>query len=191
MGQPYGIAWGCLWHALGRGDAPFHGRVPLDQFHPRLLGRYVRVKAEAFLVEARLPARLTYRARTLEGIALRLSHRPSRPRVRLGIETRTRMGFAGAPRCSGAAKRDPRKPIKTGTYSALGRVLVRAEGLEPPRLASQEPKSCASASSATPAKPSETPGAPPPAVPNARWTTSPPRRLRCGLEAPYIGAGPT
>src|SRR5262249_3505270 len=27
----------------------------------------------------------------------------------------------------------------------------RAEGLEPPRLASQEPKSCASASSATPA----------------------------------------
>src|SRR5262249_20702957 len=28
---------------------------------------------------------------------------------------------------------------------------VRAEGLEPPRLASQEPKSCASASSATPA----------------------------------------
>src|SRR5262249_39576629 len=29
--------------------------------------------------------------------------------------------------------------------------VVRAEGLEPPRLASQEPKSCASASSATPA----------------------------------------
>src|SRR5437867_9688309 len=30
--------------------------------------------------------------------------------------------------------------------------MVRAEGLEPPRLASQEPKSCASASSATPAR---------------------------------------
>ena len=42
-------------------------------------------------------------------------------------------------------------PLAEPTYPSPSASMVRAEGLEPPRLASQEPKSCASASSATPA----------------------------------------
>jgi hypothetical protein len=41
-------------------------------------------------------------------------------------------------------------PFKIGLIENL-KILVRAKGLEPPHLAIQEPKSCASTSSATPA----------------------------------------
>ena len=49
------------------------------------------------------------------------------------------------------ARPTPRPAEPTLPQPFRERVVVRAEGLEPPRLASQEPKSCASASSATPA----------------------------------------
>src|SRR5690606_38901061 len=64
-------------------------------------------------------------------------------------------------------------------------ILVRVEGLEPPRLAAPEPKSGASASSATPAIPARTGQGGPPEI---RGVLAKPAAAREGILA--SGAGP-